>query len=185
MPAPEYGRLITRLRELLTEAAGDLRPIPAGRFAEQLPEGLELGDEVRRTMPRTDQPGGQPRIEIRPIRRRGQRLHPPTGSKQIRSIEVQIRVVRALPVNVTKDDAKRYTEIGLAGEDGELIAQVLEVPANLERTASGELTGCRSLVLAADSDTRVRSGPKGAGDNQLLETIHRFRGRMVVDTPIV
>ena len=64
MAAPEYRRLAERIRELATAEAGTLRTIPLGRLAEELPEGLEHGDEVRRTMPREDRPDGQPRIEL-------------------------------------------------------------------------------------------------------------------------
>lgn len=182
MAAPEYRRLAERIRELATAEAGTLRTIPLGRLAEELPEGLEHGDEVRRTMPREDRPDGQPRIELKPIKLRGRR-HPPTGSKQIRTIEVELRVVRALPLDTIKDDDARYDQHGLATEDGELLARVLELPINLERTSSGELTGCRSLVHVS-SDPVVRGSSKGAGAPQRLETIHRFRGWMVVDVPI-
>ena len=182
MAAPEYRRLAERIRELATAEAGTLRTIPLGRLAEELPEGLEHGDEVRRTMPREDRPDGQPRIELKPIRLRGRR-HPPTGSKQIRTIEVELRVVRALPLDTIKDDDARYDQHGLATEDGELLARVLELPINLERTSSGELTGCRSLVHVS-SDPVVRGSSKGAGAPQRLETVHRFRGWMVVDVPI-
>ncbi len=182
MSAPEYRRLVERLRELATQAAGDMRTIQVGRFAEELPEGLPLADELRRTLPSEQHDAGQPRVEIGSVRLRGRR-HPPTGSKQVRSIEVDVRVVRGLPLDAIKSDDARYDEHGFATEDGELLAQAIEWPPNLERTNAGELTGCRSLVHVS-SDGKVRSGPKGAGFPQLIETIHRFRGFIVIDTPI-
>lgn len=182
MAAPEYRRLTQRLRELATQAAGDMRTIPAGRFEERLPEGLPLAKEMKRVLPSEAGAAGQPRIEVGAVKLRG-RLHPPTGSKQVRRIEVDLRVVRGLSKEMINDDDKRYDEHGLASEDGELLAQAIEVPANLERTNAGELTGCRSLVHTS-SDPKVRSTKKGADYPQLIETIHRFRGLLVVDTPL-
>lgn len=180
MSAPEFAALYQRLRELATQAEGILRTIPVGRFDESLPEGLTLDEQVRLTTRTSDHVDGQPRIEVRPIRRR-ERTHPPTGSVQIRKIEVELRVVRALPLDAIKDDDKRYDQHALATEDGELLARVIEWPGNLVATAAGALTGCRSLV-SVSSDGIVKSGSKGAGHPQLLETIHVFRGWMALDT---
>lgn len=182
MSAPEFRRLVERIRELATQAEGDLYVIPLGRFEEELPEGLTHDEQVRRTMPVSNRQGGQPRIDIGPIRRRG-RTHPPTGSKQIRKFEIELRVVRTLPLDAIKKDAERYDELALAVEDGEVLDRVLEQPANLERTAAGELTGCRSLVNTG-SDPVVRSGPRGAGAPQRIETIHKYRGWCVLDVPV-
>lgn len=174
MPAPEFRRIMERLRELAVQAAGSVRVLPSGRFEERLPEGLTHDEQARRA-------ASTPRVEVRPLKA-GRRKHAPTGSKQIRDLEVEIRVVRALPLEVIQDDDARYDAEGLAVEDGELLARVYEWPANLERTEAGELTGLRSLVYQGNA-TAVRA-PRNANRPQLLETIHRFRGWCVLDVPI-
>lgn len=174
MSAPEYRRIIERLRELAVQAEGSLRTIPAGRLEEQLPEGLSHDEQGRRA-------ASNPRVEVKPLQI-GRRKHPPVGSKQIRNLTVELRVVRTLPLETIQDDDARYDEHGLAAEDGELLARVIEWAPNLERTAAGELTGLRSLVHEG-SVPAIRS-PRGTSRPQLLETIHRFRGWCVVDVPL-
>lgn len=177
MAAPEYRRIIERLREIATQAEGDMRTLETDRFREGIPEGLDHDEQTRRTY-------DGPRIEVRPLRRLPGRTHPPTGSKQIRQIEVELRVVRAMPLEVfdpdpSDGDGARYDVHGLAAEDGELLAQALELPQNLERTVAGELTGLRFL-RPAGSPPRVVA-PAGGDRPQTLETIHRFRGWCVID----
>lgn len=183
MSAPEYRRLIERVRELVTQAEGQFRVIPVGRFAEDLPEGLPHGEQVLRTMPVTDFLSGQPRVEVLPIQLRP-RLHAPTGSTQIRRVEIVLRVARSLPLDAIKDNDARYDQSGLAAEDGEVICKALEWPPNLEHTSEGLPTGCISLVHQA-SDSVVQSDAKGTGHPQILETLHRFAGRIFISEAAV
>lgn len=173
MASPEFQALRQRLRELTTQGAGIVDPIPVGRFAEGMPDHMPAAALDRITQPGVGQANGQPRIEIGAIQL-GTRSHQPRGNKQIRKILVVLTVVRALPSGWVKDDNKRAAEKTLAEEDGAVLAAAIEPPENLELTEAGAPTGCRSLELISSIPVPVPT----SGGAQRLETRHQFRGWM-------
>lgn len=133
--------ITTRLREVLEQSSGALRTVPASRFFGDLPEGLDMGEELRRAIE-------NPRInaEVTGIRR-SPASPPINGNLTIYDFDVEVRIVRIMSTLEQLDDASLELLRSRAFEDVDVIRQALEYPGNLTATDGGDVTDIASGML--------------------------------------
>ena len=139
--------ITTRLREVLEQSSGALRTVPASRFFGDLPEGLDMGEELRRAIE-------NPRIaaDVTGIRR-SPASPPVNGNLTIYDFEVEVRIVRIMSTLEQLDDASLELLRSRAFEDVDVIRQALEYPGNLTATDGGDVTDIASGMLRFVSGT--------------------------------
>jgi len=163
------------IRDVLLDGAGDKRTIGASVYKGGLYEALPANEKARRAL-------GKPIVEA-VSRVTGRHAGSPQvkGNKHILSIQVEVRVVRALTITHKLDDDVRDTLIGNAAKDADVIQQALTYPGNVSQTSSGDPTGIVSGLLryqGSDAPTVVAT----EGQPGRVETVHRFTGMVQVDT---
>lgn len=166
--------ILQRLRELLQDGGGSIRAISSARLAGNLPPGLSPEEQRRRGCD-TSKP-----IEVSLD---GVLPHPnrltSSGSVQIHTVPVTVRVVRTLAVSEQVDDTLRDDVRALAIEDSSAIQDVLSWPNNLATTDVGAIsTGIKGADFV-ESRARVQGVVGAAMD---VTTEHRFN-LTVVSTP--
>jgi hypothetical protein len=133
--------ITTRLREVLEQSSGVLRTVPSSRFFGDLPEGLDMGEEIRRAIE-------NPRINANVTRVRRSPASPPiNGNLTIYDFEVEVRIVRIMSTLEQLDDASLELLRSRAFEDVDVIRQALEYPGNLTTTDGGDVTDIASGML--------------------------------------
>lgn len=164
--------IVQRLRELVQDGAGGIRPIDAARFQGGLHEGFVPEEQARLGI--LDELPAEPRI-VRTF------AHPQrltvVGNVQLVGVDVEVRIVRTVAIDGQVDDEIRDDISALAMEDASALRQVYEWPGNLSTTSSGEATDLISLVYVDSAARLVPEG--GAGAAMRLETVHRFTGTAV------
>ena len=164
-----WSAALTAIREVIESAHGSLRTIPAGRFTDDLVEGLSE-DELNRRGVRADIP-----IRVRFTASRKNPASPPiNGSTIIRDHDLEVVVSRTITPEQQADADAYATLQALAMEDREALEQALCTPPNLATTVAGTATGiCGDALIYRGSDTRV-TGTAPPSKAQRFETIHRF-----------
>lgn len=164
--------ILTRIREVLEESAGDLRTVPVGRFSGGLPEGLsETAEEIRALE--------APRIETRIASKRPSPASPPVnGNLRIYELTIEVRVIRLVEPLDQLDDESRVALQALASADGDIIAQALNYPGNLTQTAAGAPTDLASGMLVYEGDASSVVGTVDGGA-QTLTTVHTLLGHAI------
>lgn len=164
--------ILTRIREVLDDSAGDLRTIAYDRFAGDLPEGLDPSAIQFRAVTSA-------RVEARITGKRVSPASPPAlGNLRIYELDVEVKVIRLVETADQLDDAERDALNALAAEDGDIIAQALGYPGNLTATEAGEPTDLVSGMLVYESDSTSVDGRISEGA-QTLTTTHLFRGHAI------
>jgi hypothetical protein len=162
----------TRIREVIEASAGTLRTVPTDRFLGDLPEGLDVTEEMRRALE-------APRVSVS-IRRASP--HPQTplslGNIALDNYEFVVRVVRTISTLEQLIESDSDALDALAMIDSDVLRQALGFPGNLSSTTAGTSTDIVSGMLRwTSSDWRVeRAINDGA---QKLETVHQFAGVLI------
>ena len=165
--------ILTRVREVVDDAAGSLRTISSTRFGESFYIEMSDDEQSRKAV-------SGPKYDVRMT---GLERHPASspvnGSTALYNVEIEVTVARHLNVAHAVIDANRDTILAAAMEDGDHIAQALMYPGNLSTTTGGTSTGLASGMLQFEgSDTEVILG--AASEPSLVRSVHRFRGVAVV-----
>lgn len=160
--------ILTRIREVVTAAAGAARTIPAARFDGDLPDGLDPVEDMRRAMT-------VPRAEATTTDIRRHPASPPvTGNVLLYDVGVSVRVVRTVTRLEQLSDADRDAIRALAAQDADAVRQALEYPHNLDATTAGTSTGIVSGMCVWESSRATVTGRVNDGA-QALSTIHNYR----------
>lgn len=171
--------LSTRMREILEDAAGTLRAIPAGYYAGGLPPGLDVNEESRRAVAISAR--GAPTEASITRMTRNPSSPPVLGSLAFYNVEVQVRQVYPVVTSSKLDDDTRDGVMALAAKAADVISQAFTFPGNLATTSLGQATGLVTGMFAyVDSDYRWAGSVNTGG--MTLEAIHRFRG-VIKSTP--
>lgn len=174
MSAAPGEAILDCLREVLEEAAGNLRTIPAGTYDGELYEDLDDGTKSKRALTAPRAEATITRAEPHPS------TYPVTGSKRLEAIGVEVRVVRHLGPKEMTSDAARSLAKGLAYADAGVLAEALQYPGNLTQTSGAVATGLVSGMLYWVRSDLVRVQLGGDDRPGLIETIHEFRGTVNV-----
>lgn len=162
--------ITTRLREVLEQSSGVLRTVPASRFFGDLPEGLDMGEEIRRAIE-------NPRINANVAGVRRSLASPPVnGNLTIYDFEVEVRIVRIVSTLEQLDDASLELMRSRAFEDVDVIRQALEYPGNLSTTDGGDVTDIASGMLRFVSGTGGEIKRMINDGAQQCETLVSFTG---------
>lgn len=157
----------TRLREVLTSAAGTLRTITANTYSRDLPENLDDPVQARKAV---EKPLIEPRFSTW---RRSPSSPPVIGNLAIYEAECRVRVVRVVDRTAQIDASSRDTANALAAADCDVLAQALGFPGNLTTTAAGTATNIVSGCMVYQDSTSDVRGPVADGAS-IIETDHRF-----------
>lgn len=170
MAYAKFDALLTRIHEVLTDAAGDLRTIPNTRFTDDLAEGFAEEEYQRRGV--LDAAPFRVRIvEVTP-----NRASPPIGGNLILyTLRLEVTVSRTLdPIALVGSDELRVIE-SAAWADADVIRQALESGPNLRTTAAGAVTDIASSRLRHIRSRGRALGSREAGAAQRYETAHTFQ----------
>ena len=167
--------IMTRLREVLEDARGTLRTIPATLYTGKLPPGLDVNEEARRAIPSLVA-GTLVPTEARITRVARSAASPPViGNLALYDLAIEVRQVFPVSSREKLDDDYRDTFMGIAAASADIIAQALMYPGNLTTTQSGSATGIVSGMLSfVDSSYSWLGTVNGAG--MTLQVIHKFKG---------
>lgn len=162
--------ITTRLREVLEQSSGTMRSVPSSRFFGDLPEGLDMNEELRRAIE-------NPRINANVTGIRRSPASPPVnGNLTIYDFEVEVRIIRIMSTLEQLDDASLELMRSRAFEDVDVIRQALEYPGNLTTTDGGDVTDIASGMLRFVSGT-VGEIKRMINDGaQQCETLVNFTG---------
>lgn len=165
-------QILTAVREVLDDGTGNLRPIDASRFSDDLHQGASEQELQRRGAV-----AAKPlQVRLGPVRRHKQ-SGSINGSQQLYEAEIQVVVTRTVPPEAQVDSDVFAAIEAAALEDADAIAQALGTPGNLDETAAGTATDIVSGMLLHQGSSPVLLGAaKGA---QRLETTHRFSGILI------
>lgn len=169
--------IVTRLREVLQNSAGALRTVPADRFLGDLPDGLDVGEAMRRALE-------APRIAVRVSTMGRDSASPPLiGDVQLEKLGVEVRVIRTVTTleQISETDADALEAAALT--DGDVIRQAMSYPGNLATTTAGTATDIVSGLLVYQGS---RFDPSGAINDgaQRFESVHTFTG-IAISRPAV
>lgn len=143
----DWTPLFERLREVLEEGLGSVRTIAAGTLKGDLPPGLDLAHEQRRTFE-------TPRVESSIKRRRPHVSSPVSANSNfaILELDLEIRLVYHAPRSAQIDDDERDAFRGAQLGDCDAIRQAL-ISGNLTATDAGDATGViSSRVIFIDDE---------------------------------
>ena len=160
--------ILTRIKEVVEDGVGT-RPITAGTFEGDLPNGLSIDAQHMRTVTGA-------RCEADVVLQRPSPASPGvTGNLLIYDIEVEVKVVLLMtPLEQIDDDTRRALS-ALAMSDADILGQALGCPGNLTATEAGAVTDLASGLLRFVESTSVTVGEIDDGA-QSIETVHKFAG---------
>lgn len=160
--------ILQRIREVIEDGAGTLRPVTDTRFAGNLPEGLDDEEAMRRTL------GISAPVEAAIVGIKRSASSPPVlGNYALYELEILVKVMRMISPLEHLDDDSRVLLQSYAIEDADVLAQALEYPGNLTTTTAGFATQIVSGMLRYVSSRVVVKRPIVDG-SQPLETLHTF-----------
>lgn len=168
------GAIMTAIRDVLDDAAGNFRTITATRFDGAAYEGLDDEEKSRRGLVR-------PNFDITLTSLAPHGSSPPrNNSLQIYLIGVEVVVARHIGPDEKLTAASRDTAKALAITDADVVAQALEWPGNLTSDSATNATGLIGAKLMYDGSELRRFD---LADNRpgLIETAHRFHGFVQCD----
>ncbi len=161
--------IFTAIREVIEDATGSIRTIPAARFNGGLYTGLERGAGTFRAL-------AAPIVETEIVSDTRNEATPPVNcSRAIRDLMIEITVVRQIEGPHKLDDDTRDAAKAAAAVDTDLIRQALTLPGNLTQTAAATATNLisGSLIFEEPSETEVQLDGETGGR---IVTLHRFKG---------
>lgn len=169
--------ILTRLREVIEQSAGALRTVPDDRFLGDMPEGLDITEEMRRALE-------APRVSAH-VRAMGRDpASPPlVGNVQLEKLSVEVRVIRTLTTLEQISETDNDVLQAAAMTDSDVLRQAIEYPGNLSTTTAGTATDIVSglLVFSGSRFETTRAVNDGA---QRFESIHTFTG-IAISRPAV
>lgn len=172
MAYARFNIALKRIREVVEQSAGTLRPVPAGRFGGELPEGLNDESAMAKA-------ASVPRVESSITSIEPSSSSPPVlGDLRIYEVQVTVKVVRVLSALEQVSDADRDELHALAAQDADVLSQALGFPGNLSRTAAGVETEIVSGLLVYRSSSVLVKKPTDDGAQPVI-TSHVFRGHMI------
>lgn len=175
MPLPALA-IITRVREVLEDGAGNVRALTAGAFG---------GDSHAAMGALTSSVGAikGPQADVI-VTARGRHPSSPAEpcSFALVAIDIDIRITRDFDGYRDLNKAARDELQALATTDGFDISQALTWAGNMRATADATPTGLTSGRLK-DAGSAIGSIEFTGGQNGRLVTTHRFTGVVRVETP--
>lgn len=168
--------ILTRIREVLEDGAGDVRALPSGAFGANTHEAL---DALADSMASIGKPQAHAKIaatsrhESSPMR---------MSSFTLEALEIEVRIVRDFDGYRDLSADARTALDALAASDGFDVAQALTFSGNVAATTGGAPTGLVSGMLEHVGNA-IPSIEFAAGQNGRLVTTHRFTGVCRVETP--
>lgn len=172
MAYARFNTALKRIREVVEQSAGALRPVPTGRFGGELPEGLSDESAMAKA-------ASVPRVETSITSIAPSSSSPPVlGDLRIYEVQVTVKVVRVLSALEQVSDADRDELHALAAQDADVLSQALGFPGNLARTAGGVETEIVSGLLVYRSSSVLVKKPTDDGAQPVI-TSHVFRGHMI------
>lgn len=172
MAYAKFGPALRRVREVVEDSAGSLRPVPTSRFGGEAPTGLDDESLLAKAVDR-------PRVEATITSITPSAATPPVvGNLRIYDATFSVKVTRLVsPLEQVSDD-DRDALMALAAEDVDVIGQALGWPGNLSTTTAGTATDIVSgLLLPRAARTVVRKPINDGG--QPIETTIELLGRLI------
>lgn len=169
--------ILTRVREVVEDAAGSVRIVTAdtyrpGAHEAQNPDAASTEALVK------------PRAEARFTTIEPHPARPPIqGSFTLYAVELEVTVTRFLGTEHMILPDVRTTLRAVAAEDASRIAQALEWPGQLEETGDSVATGLVSGMLRHVS-SEVGDLELVEGQNGRIVTVHTFSGTARVDNGV-
>ena len=162
--------ILTRVREVVDDAAGLLRTISATRFAEVFYPEMSGEEQARRVVT-------APAFDVRLGKvSRNPSTPPVSGSLVIYDFELTVHVSRFLNVEHALTDSTRDAVLAAAIVDGDMLMQALSYPGNLTTTLLGTATGILSGCLIPDDSSVDELSLSPDGQPSRVGTTHRFHG---------
>lgn len=161
------GLILTAVRNALESASGVSRTITANTYEGDAYESLSDEEKSRR---------GAVRARMEPVIRSltPHSLAPPrNGSVGIYEMELDVMVWRHTDSSEKLVDATRDTAASAAINDGDVIAQCLEFPGNVNVNSSGTRLIGSCLTYAGTEIESIALADDGPG---LITARHKFRG---------
>lgn len=170
--------ILTRVREVVEDAAGALRVITADTYRPGAHE--TLGEDAVSTQALV-----KPRAEARFVSVDPHDARPPEqGSFTLYALELEVTVTRYVGAEHALLDDVRTALRAVAAEDASRLKQALGWPGNLTATTAGTATGLVSGMLrhtgSAVGDLKTTEGQNGR-----IVTVHSFEGAARVATATV
>lgn len=168
--------ILTRVREVVEEAAGSVRIITADTYRPGAHEAL--GEDAASTQALV-----KPRAEARftSIEPHGARPAE-QGSFTLYGLELEVTVTRFIGTEHMILDDVRTTLRAVAAEDASRLAQALGWPGNLTQTSAAVATGLVSGMLRY-VNSEIGDLETVEGQNGRIVTVHTFTGVAQVATP--
>lgn len=169
--------ILTRVREVVEDAAGSIRIITADAYRPGAHEGLTSDAQSTQALIR-------PRAEARftDVSPHGARP-PEQGSFTLYAVEVEVAVTRYVGVEHMLSEDVRTTLRAVAAEDASRLAQALGWPGNLTATTAGTATGLVSGMLR-HTGSQIGELEADDGQNGRIVTTHSFEGVARVELPV-
>ena len=183
MTTASTDRILIRMREVIEGATVTLRGISANTYGTNLPDGLDVNEEARRTMIGSD--GVRVMMEASIPRMERSPASPPViGNLALYDIYPEVRVVVLYSAPATLTGALRDSLRGLVVSAGDVLAQAFGFPGNLTTTTGGEATGLVSGLLAfVGGSAQARAVTNQPGG--VYEAVYKFKGVLRVAPAIV
>jgi hypothetical protein len=170
--------ILTRARELINDAYGDLRVISSTRFAAKFYPEMTDGQQSRRVVEDAV-------FDVRLARFKRHEAAPMVNSSiALYEVAINVIVARKLDSTHTLDDALRDEVLANAMIDADQLCQCLTYPGNMVSTAAGDATGLASGVLLfeeSDGGSIIKADDE---EMSFVRTVHTFRGIVQVDQQV-
>jgi len=154
--------ILTRIREVLEQAAGSLRVIPTDTYHGGLWGDLSADEQSRRA---TWRPLTEARITS--IEPHGARCSV-TSNVGLLALEVEVLVTRHVgPEHMAQDTIRDFTS-GAAATDADVVTQALGYPGAMDRATTGVVGGLLSYV---SSETAIELATSDGSPGRLITTI--------------
>jgi len=168
--------IITRVREIVDDAAGSLRTIASARFGESFAVEMTSTEQSRKAV-------SGPKYDVRLVSTERHPSNPPvSGSTMIYTVHVEVTVARHLNVSHATIDANRDTILSAAIEDADYLCQALTYPGSMTQTSAAVATGLASGCLLFDGSSSEIVLNEAGGHASLVRAVHKFHGIAVVIT---
>jgi hypothetical protein len=143
----QAAAICTRVREVLTQAAGSVRTISSGTYTDDYPDGLDDSARERRALE-------GPRIRAAFALTGPARESPPTNSNLLIYDGTITVTIEHLLARDQQLDSDAYDVVQAAAfADADVVRQALEYPGNLTATNASAVTdivsGCARLVSSS------------------------------------
>lgn len=161
------GLILTAVRNALESASGVSRTIAASTYSGDVYESLSDEEKSRRAAVR---------VRVEPILRSitpSPMAPPRNGSVGIYEIELDVMAWRHMDNGERLTDATRDATVAAAINDGDVIAQCLEFPGNVNVNSSNTRVIGSCLRFLGSTIEDIALGDDGPG---LITSRHKFKG---------